>query len=204
MSEFQSATSLQNSTLNFSFSKTKRFQTPKANTKGLFYNLPSMRSTRAASIGYGKRKDFRAQESDSTVSPNAYHVDKYHEMNEKRKHLTIRKRVPPLQDTSRNNPGPGEYNIVHSSFMKDYPILIRSRRVFYYSNDIKNSNPSVSPQSYRPKLETVQETRFNKIGIGYGNKILPYNKDALKNPGVGTYNLHSIFDRKFYKKIPLN
>ena len=54
------------------------------------------------------------------------------------------------------------------------------------------------------KIETVQETRFKQIGIGYGNKILPYNKDALNNPGVGTYNLHSIFDRKFYKKIPLN
>ena len=138
-----------------------------------------MRSTRATSIGYGTRKDFRAQKSDSTVSPNAYHVDKYHEMNEKRKHLTLRKRLSPLQDTSRNNPGPGEYNIGHSSFMKEYPILIRSRRVFYYSNDLKNSNPTVSPQSYKPKIETVQESRFKKIGIGYGNKTMPYNKDAL-------------------------
>ena len=155
MSEFQSATSLQKSTTNFSFTKTKRFETPKAYSNGLFYNLPSMRSTRATSIGYGTRKDFRAQKSDSTVSPNAYHVDKYHEMNEKRKHLTLRKRLSPLQDTSRNNPGPGEYNIGHGSFMKEYPILIRSRRVFYYSNDLKNSNPTVSPKSYKPKIETV-------------------------------------------------
>ena len=125
-------------------------------------------------------------------------------MNEKRKHLTIRKRLSPLEDTSRNNPGPGEYNIGHSSFMKEYPILIRSRRVFYYSNDLKNSNPTVSPQSYKPKIETVQESRFKKIGIGYGNKTMPYNNDSLSNPGVGSYNLHNIFDRKFYKKIPIN
>ena len=71
MSDFQSATSLQKSTTNFSFSKTKRFQTPKSNTNGFFYNLPSMRSTQGTSIGYGTRKDFRAQKSDSTVSPNA-------------------------------------------------------------------------------------------------------------------------------------
>ena len=112
MSDFQSATSLQKSTTTFSFSKTKRFQTPKSNTNGFFYNLPSMRSTRATSIGYGTRKDFRAQKSDSTVSPNAYHVDNYHEMNEKRKHLTIRKRLAPLQDTSRNNPGPGSITLL--------------------------------------------------------------------------------------------
>ena len=83
-------------------------------------------------------------------------------MNEKRKHLTIRKRLAPLQDTSRNNPGPGEYNIAQSGFMKEYPILIRSRREFYYSNEIKNSNPTVSPQGYRPKIECVMDSRFKK------------------------------------------
>lgn len=119
-----------------------------------------MRSTRATSIGYGTRKDFRAQKSDSTVSL-----------------------------MRRNNPGPGEYNIAQSGFMKEYPILIRSRREFYYSNEIKNSNPTVSPQRYRPKIECVMDSRFKKIGIGYGSKSMPYNKDALSYPGVGRYNL---------------
>ena len=65
--------------------------------------------------------------------------------------------------------------------MKEYPILIRSRREFYYSNEIKNSNPTVSPQRYRPKIECVMDSRFKKIGIGYGSKSMPYNKDALSS-----------------------
>ena len=140
-----------------------------------------MRSTRATSIGYGTER----------ISVH-------------RKATQLSPRIAPLQDTSRNNPSPGEYNIAQSGFMKEYPILIRSRREFYYSNEIKNSNPTESPQRYRPKIECVMDSRFKKIGIGYGSKSMPYNKDALSYPGVGRYNLHNIFDRKYYKKIPIN
>ena len=204
MSEFQSSHSLQNSTLNYTIPKTKRFETPLPNSRGAFYNLPSMKSFRSAGIGYGMRKDCRAQQKSSPVSPNAYHVNQFYEMEQKKKKVSMRKRLSPLQDTSRNNPGPGTYNVIHSSFIKDNPIVVRSRLEYFYTNDLKRSNPSLSPQNYRPRLDAILSTRFKKIGIGYGTKMIPGNKEVLNNPGPGAYDIHSVFEEKFRKKIPIN
>jgi hypothetical protein len=85
--------------------------------------------------------------------------------------------------------------------------------MFFYDEDIQKSKHCVSPQKYNPSQRIVENWRYNNITFGIGgrspndnaSKINLVIKLAMRlNPGPGTYNLPSVFDRNRKTKIPLN
>jgi hypothetical protein len=97
-------------------------------------------------------------------------------------------------------PGPGTYNIIDK--WTDRPVSICQRRNFYFDENLKSSQ-AVSPQKYSPNIDVMVSKRYDKIGIGYGKRLWQsIKKDST--PGVGSYNLPSIFDRTRKMKMPIN
>jgi hypothetical protein len=71
----------------------------------------------------------------------------------------------------------------------------------YYDEGIKQKS-NVSPQKYNPNTKPIENGRFKKVGIGYGEKC--WNLIGFKNPGVGAYNIPSSFDKSRKLKMPIN
>jgi hypothetical protein len=75
----------------------------------------------------------------------------------------------------------------------------------YYDGILKTAN-NISPQKYNPKTDFVANSRFKNIGIslGYGTKTWESVIIKSSTPGIGTYNIPSIFDKGRRYKVPLN
>jgi hypothetical protein len=80
--------------------------------------------------------------------------------------------------------------------------------MFFYDEDVANSKHCISPQKYLPSTKMEQNWRFTKIGFGIGgrssaskNMLILVN---LNNPGPGSYNLPSVFDKKRKFRVPLS
>ncbi len=76
---------------------------------------------------------------------------------------------------------------------------------------MKQKNHCISPQKYFPSTKTQEIGRFDGAGIGFGERLkksssgkILFNLLELNVPGVGSYNLPSIFDKKKRTKPPLN
>jgi hypothetical protein len=54
--------------------------------------------------------------------------------------------------------------------MKNSPVTIKSRTMFYYDEDLQKQKHCQSPQKYHPLTKIVENLRFTKIGFGYGKK----------------------------------
>lgn len=64
---------------------------------------------------------------------------------------------------------------------------------------------TISPQTYAPSTKLNQNRRYLDIGIGLGiGQKFSKKSPQLKFPGVGDYNLPSIFDKTRRTKYPLN
>jgi hypothetical protein len=65
---------------------------------------------------------------------------------------------------------------------------------------------ALSPQKYNPSTKFVTDSRFANIGVGMGlgNKCWEKIISPNRNPGVGNYNIPSIFDKRRKNKVPLN
>lgn len=64
-------------------------------------------------------------------------------------------------------------------------------------------NKTLQPGSsdYFPKMDLTYNTRYRKIGLGYGQKY-DITKNSEKTPGPGAYSMFSKFDKLFSKPIP--
>lgn len=69
-----------------------------------------------------------------------------------------------------NYPGPGTYDY-KEGMIKNIPILIKSRTMFYYDEDVAKAKHCISPQKYLPSTRILQNLRYSKIGIGIGNRF---------------------------------
>lgn len=196
-SEFQSSNTLRNSKHNVIFNKSIRFFKPKCEEKSTkFYNIPSLISKRSAGIGYGKRSALVPLFK--TPAPGQYeHQSSIDEKLLKRKGVTIAIKTKQGSFHQGNEvPGPGAYspnNIWYKP--RNAPNLI-SRKGFYYDEYCKGKE-GLSPQTYKLNYSQIDGGRYKKIkigGIGHGEpkfKLL----DSSMYPGVGSYNLPSIFDK---------
>jgi hypothetical protein len=89
--------------------------------------------------------------------------------------------------------------------MRQNPVTIIPRRSLYYDDEAKQKGHTLSPQKYKPDTNIVQNKRFIDIGIGIGIGKKSWGKMTLNNiPGVGSYNLPSIFDKSRKYKYALN
>lgn len=75
MSHYKSSNSLQNSVHSFSFNRQPKFDgTYKKSLSETIYNIPSIKSTRYASQGYGNRVDFSNPNGKASPAPNTYRI----------------------------------------------------------------------------------------------------------------------------------
>jgi hypothetical protein len=199
ISEFQSSSSLQNSVNAITVPKGSRFS-GKLVTDGGLYALPGLFGAghNGVGIGFGKRsfpKDNK--ETKDYPSPSHYKIKTFVDIN-KDKGNKFAERFKFKKEFV--NPGPGLYNF--KSSWDQHQVSITPRRGMYYDENVKQFG-SVSPQKYNPNTKPIENGRYAKIGIGYGKKYWDIMGNG-KNPGVGSYNIPSSFDRSRKLKMPIN
>lgn len=204
--QYNSSTTLRNSSYIFSFPKNKRFITENLSKMGhsdKMYNLPMLKSTRATGFGFGNKLSLQSSYGIGTPSPDRYHLLTYVDLN--RRHNKGPKFLEKLPSTSDNNkaPGPGSYNINKNTLKIDLPVTIKSRKCMFYDDDLKKKIHCVSMQKYHPNTILQQNTRYTTISFGIGERGKVLNA-MRNNPGPGTYNVRGCFEKGLKKKLALN
>ena len=137
-SEFQSKNTLLNSSYCWSFSKDKRFDsinTSKINDH--LYTLPSVMTLRSTTLGLGERKDLRPV--CVLGDPGAYNLNTIFDSNKHfKKGAVVTGRYNLPKDDSVNKPAPNAYKI--ENLNNKIPIIIKSRKGFFYDDDLKKKN----------------------------------------------------------------
>ena len=199
-SEFQSKNTLLNSSYCWSFSKDKRFDsinTSKINDH--LYTLPSVMTLRSTTLGLGERKDLRPV--CVLGDPGAYNLNSIFDSNKLfKKGAVVTGRYNLPKDDSVNKPAPNAYKI--ENLNNKIPIIIKSRKGFFYDDDLKKKKFTVSMQKYFPKFNFVQKERFKYITFGIGKREPLYIN--TKTPGPGSYNIPSFCDRGLKGKLVIN
>ena len=210
-SEFISESTLQNSSYCWTIGGSKRFHTSGTGSDGKLmeggniYNLPSMRMSRTTIMGLGPKSYFPIIPGKGDPAPNAYRADTFYESTKKRKGgLSILGRNYVNDNDAKLNPGPGTYyhDLDWKLSTSRIPISVKSRQRFFYDDDIKQKEATVSMQKYYPKMDLVQRNRFRGISFGFGDRQPLYPRNGF--PGPGSYNIPGNFDRGLKGKLPLN
>ena len=205
-SEFTSENCLQNSSYIWSFPKENRFIHGRKLLSQAIYNLPSMKMTRSTAFGYGNRKVFRTDSNFFDPSPDTYHLKTDVDLNiAHRKGPRLAMKLEECSGKERKKfPGPGTYRIGRDNLQNDIPITIKSRRFFFYDDDLKKTKHCVSMQRYHPNTKLEENLRFRTITFGIGGRTPNENVSLLRNPGPGAYNVPGCFDRGYKGKLALN
>ena len=203
-SEFFSSNALQNSSYCWTIGKDQRIKDKsykKYNDN--IYNIPDFRSTRYTTQGYGTKKDFWVQLGKGDPSPDTYKIESLFDFNvNKKRGSSLGERLNYLTKDSKYKPGPGQYESKDYKSFGNIPILIKSRQLFFYDDDLKKKKYTVSMQRYSPNYKLAERRRFNAISFGIGER--PNMHSVNKYPGPGAYNVPGNFDRGFKGKLPLN
>lgn len=204
-SPFLSSNVLQNSHYAWSIPKSRRFD-PKDDLKlnDNIYNIPSIKSNRCTTLGYGQRKDLRPTPGKGSASPAAYLIKSCFDINKlKGKGYSFGKRFALPPGDAKFVPGPGEYKAhFQNKEHGNIPIILKSRQCFFYDDDLKHKKATVSMQTYHPKFTLVEKNRFSGITFGIGNR--PKMENTCGFPGPGSYNIPGNFDRGLKGKLALN
>ena len=206
-SEFFSSNALQNSHYIYSIPRDKRMKA-KDDRKlcDNIYNLPMLKSTRAASIGFGGRRYPFPMFGQGTPGANAYNIRAEIERNlEKLKGASLRQRFNYGKDEKSRQPGPGAYNLASEPSYKRFgtiPATMKFRHGFFYDDDIKQKKATVSMQKYTPNHTLTEQRRFNGVSFGIGDR--PELSVNTKTPGPGAYMLSGCFDRGLKGKLAMN
>ena len=206
-SEFFSSNVLQNSSYIWAFPKDKRFKLrdyKKLNDN--IYNLPSVKNTRHAGIGIGARKSPIQILGKGNPSPAQYFIKSLFEENTKNaKGASLKGRFKYGKNDNEFYPGPGTYNTISKVGADAFgviPINLKSRHGFFYDEDIKHKEATVSMQRYKPNHTLTEMSRFNAITFGIGKRPNLYLQTGY--PGPGTYNIPGFCDRGYRGKLPIN
>lgn len=169
-SKYQSENSLQNSSYCWSFPKENRFSLTKTVTDKM-YVLPQLTSTRKSGIGIGERKDLRPKLGAFSPPPNSYKIRSCFEYNiAHNKGVKLGVKSEDNKMTHKANPGPGEYSVSSKENRLLIPIKIKSRRGFFYDEDLRKTKHCVSMQKYNPNDVLERNLRYTKITFGIGGR----------------------------------
>ena len=171
-SEFFSSNALQNSSYCWTIGKDQRIKDKsykKYNDN--IYNIPDFRSTRYTTQGYGTKKDFWVQLGKGDPSPDTYKIESLFDFNvNKKRGSSLGERLNYLTKDSKYKPGPGQYESKDYKSFGNIPILIKSRQLFFYDDDLKKKKYTVSMQRYSPNYKLAERRRFNAISFGIGER----------------------------------
>ena len=203
-SQFQSQNCLQNSSHIWSFPKSDRFLHNAKSLNSIMYNLPAVKMTRSTSFGIGKRNVFQTSSSYHSPSPDRYNIKTEIDLNliHHKGPVIHSKLTDNTLEKNKLNPGPGSYSV--KQLHTDIPIKIKSRIGYFYDDDLKKAKYSVSMQRYHPNTILQENRRYRNITFGFGGRTPNENVFVKKNPGPGTYNVPSCFDRGYRRKLVLN
>ena len=151
-------------------------------------------------MGFGKKINFFGSK-ENFPSPDNYKITSLFDYNIKHnKGSTILgKSLEPSR--RRYVPGVGAYDLIRDGKFGMIPITIKSRRRFFYDDDLKKKQHTVSMQRYHPRYHLVEINRFKGAGIGIGERM-SFSKN--KNPGPADYKIPGNFDRGLRGKLALN
>eukprot|EP00331_Platyophrya_macrostoma_P023037 CAMPEP_0176442832 /NCGR_PEP_ID=MMETSP0127-20121128/22054_1 /TAXON_ID=938130 /ORGANISM="Platyophrya macrostoma, Strain WH" /LENGTH=276 /DNA_ID=CAMNT_0017827929 /DNA_START=23 /DNA_END=850 /DNA_ORIENTATION=+ len=179
----------------YSFPKAKRDDLVATNANSLFYDLPPVRSARAAGIGYGHKYDFTKGQQKSPA-PNAYEPKGTLDDMRKKKGFTFGLSREAMAVTGgmmagdRMSPGPGAYNI-RGLNQKNIAYSFRSKT----TQDLLVSNRHVpGPGAYHPPGEISKDGKYfvskfkNTGAIANMTSQRGGLVDTKNVPGPGAYN----------------
>ena len=187
----------------YSFGKAQRFP-PINNSFGSvykFYNLPSVRTKRSTSIGYGTKYDFTRDAKSKSPVFYDYKSDFDRKNPNGPQYSFGLGRDLMYKSMDRAGPGPAKYNI-RRPFGKD-AVKYSMRIKFYRSASIENFG-TPGPGAYKPvtkinlngtyivsKNENVHPVEFSK------DKSERFNYKYERTPGPSDYTVNSMFGTIF-------
>ena len=206
-SEYQSQNTLQNSSYQWSFPKSMRFNNGIRSLNPSMYILPTLSSNRTTSFGIGDRTSFKPNRNMvNNPSPDTYHLKTDVDLNlmHRKGPIMLSKIEDHELAKSRQFPGPGTYEVAKSILETNIPIKMKSRLGFFYDDEIKKRKHCVSMQRYHPSTKLEENLRYRNIGFGIGGRMPNENLSVKNNPGPGYYKVPGCFDRGYRGKLPLN
>ena len=167
------------------------------------YNIPDLKSKRSTILGLGERRDLRPTPGKGDPSPDAYKIFSLFDINLKHhKGPSLGARLIYNMKNDKFKPGPGAYIFRNYQKYGTIPISIRSRREFFYDEDLRQKKATVSMQKYSPKYDIIERNRYKGTSFGFGQR--PILSTFNKNPGPAAYKIPSIFDRGIKGKLTIN
>ena len=187
-----SSLNLSKSKVAYSFSKAKRFQNNKLNDfKFRFYNLPSMRSNRSTSFGYGKKINFEKLSENkcnilynlpSSFDPKFNNSPKY----------SFGYKIS-INKNNSFSPGPKYYT--REKIGEDSPSYSLGKKLNQIINQ-KNNLPG--PGSYnleKKNSRNLHSTIFSNMNIFLNTKEKRFKCNSNISPGPGDYFIPSLINK---------
>ena len=201
----------------YSFSKAPRFPFLKRNGKSdIFYNLPSMKSARSTTFGFGNKYDFTKKEKGAEFISIKRYLDKGNQPGNKFTFGMSREKLrkvfwPGFKIIDKDIPGPGKYNITKDPGKDSPKCLIHEKcgtKIF-----LNNLINSPGPGEYTPKIRINSEGKYpvsnisNVKSTNFGiDKSKRYYLKGNDIPGPGTYKIKGLMGINFnskYKSVKL-
>lgn len=192
----QSATSLTREVIKWSFPRARRFKESPSSTSDVpLLDLGSTLSKTATSLGFGKRYTFRPVE---TPGPGITHREmpliKDRNLSSSQSSNNFQNLDPCTReswDIHKGIPGPGSYELKRGFLSENKGVQLKSR---LKPLDPVKENPG--PDYYSPKANTIERNRFSAIVFGTSKRSDFTKVAAARNPGPGSYEILSTFERK--------
>ena len=176
----------------YSFPKASRFKLIKAPLSSVYYNIPSSRSTRSTSLGYGRKSDFTKNKNNPDLP--FYNIKRLFDYKETPLYsfgrILIYKKI-------EKGPGPAKYNI-RKNLGSDAPKYSFGIKI---KNKIKENFPG--PGTYKNYIDLNKKIPLSKYrnslfnGWSLSKSFRMSKKDNL-TPGPNYYNIGNLINGNGY------
>ena len=196
----------------YSFGKAPRFPSLKHSGKSdMFYNLPSMKSTRGTSLGLGTKYDFTKQTQATEFISIKRYFDKGNQPGPKYTFGMPRDKFrkafcPGFKMIDKDIPGPGKYNLFKEpgEDSPSYSIHEKCGSNSFVNKLMKNPGPA----EYSPLLSINSEGKYpiskisNVHSTNFGsNKTKRFFYKINNVPGPGSYRIKGLMGVNFNSKF---
>lgn len=173
------------SPVSWSFNRESRFKRKNYSVDVDYLPMPSTLNQRTTTMGLGSRWSPRNVKGKDSPPPGLYSIPS--SLSTKGTIFSRNSSLPPITPAKIITPGPGSYNF-HSNIGKESP------KYSFKGNNIKILVPQTpAPGCYTPKNTLTVNGGYKNISFGIGTRKLSLGRHD--NPGPGSYNLQSDFEK---------